>query len=165
MPCTVTKCIAIYACADLCQCAVPRCTSPCPALASRGCSCPAADRPGVRQEALGEAVTLFPSHRHHLNQQHHPARYMPPAQVGYAGKQPFCPLWCHCLCSHIMACADGQVLYIVYRQNASLSFCPFCHSTLIVCITCAMLTAECPVEKCLVIFVQRFISHACCGQA
>ncbi|DBB16619.1 TPA: hypothetical protein ACH3X3_014876 [Trebouxia sp. C0006] len=42
----------------------------------------AADRPGVRQEALGEAVTLFPSHRHHLNQQHHPARYMPPAQQG-----------------------------------------------------------------------------------
>ncbi|KAL0030733.1 hypothetical protein WJX77_004142 [Trebouxia sp. C0004] len=42
----------------------------------------AADRPGLRQEALGEAVTLFPSQRHQLNQQQQqlPARYMPPTQ-------------------------------------------------------------------------------------
>ncbi|KAA6430062.1 MAG: high mobility group family [Trebouxia sp. A1-2] len=42
----------------------------------------AADRPGLRQEALEEAVTIFPSHRHHLNQQQHPARYMAPTQQG-----------------------------------------------------------------------------------
>ncbi|KAL0038015.1 hypothetical protein WJX79_009721 [Trebouxia sp. C0005] len=46
----------------------------------------AADRPGLRQEALEEAVTIFPSHRHHLNQQQHPARYMAPTQGNTSGR-------------------------------------------------------------------------------
>ncbi len=91
----VPCCALSYVHCNLCMCSfVSVCTFKmyvsCPALANTGCSCPAADRSGLRQEALGEAVTLFPSRRHQLNQQQHPARYMPPPQVGCAGKQPFC---------------------------------------------------------------------------
>lgn len=67
------------------------------ALASRGC--PAAGTPGLRQEASGEALTLFPSQRHQLNQQQRPAIYMQPTQVGCAGKQPFC-LFDVIVCAH-----------------------------------------------------------------